>query len=241
VVKISVYARSDVMSVAIPASDGGCGGQHSRPVVQGAPAKMWKLTCGPCETAIKRDIRASTVEWTDKDHVKHEHNTSTWGDDPTRIPLTPDEERVSQSMEKEGKASMAQAFQGMAQALISEQRKASAADVDDAVLAQARGLAVDRVAALEAELQQLRDMISAKQQPGIAEPVITGTSSGKVTSVRPFISESLTDPVKVAVLPDSNLACPGCGGTLRKPGARGPAPKLCADCKPQRSKTRVSA
>jgi hypothetical protein len=235
---MSVYARSDVMSVAIPASDGGCGGQHSRPVVQGAPAKMWKLTCGPCETAIKRDIRASTVEWTDKDHVKHEHNTSTWGDDPTRVPLTPDEERVSQSMEKEGKASMAQAFQGMAQALISEQRKASAADVDDAVLAQARVQAADRVALLEAELQQLRDMISAKQAP-VAVPVFTGLSSGKTASKRPVVSESLTDPVKTA--PDGNLACPGCGGTLRKPGARGPAPKLCADCKPQRSKTRVSA
>jgi hypothetical protein len=213
---VAVYARSDVMGIAVPVSDGGCGSSHSRPVVQGAPAKVWKLTCGPCETVIKRDIRASTVEWTDKDRVKHEYNTSTWADDPTRIPLTPDEERVSRVMEREGKGAMASAFEGMAQALIKKQREEAAADTEAAVLVEERSHAQDEINELKAQIALLVAKVNG--EPGIPKPVITGEPDGIIVNV-----------------------CPDCGGPLRKPGSRGPSPKVCADCKPARRKVKASA
>lgn len=212
---MSVYARSDVCSVAIPMDQGGCGSAHYRPLVQGAPAKVWKLSCGFCEDIIKRDIRASTVEWIDKDRVKREYNTSTWGDDPTRIPLTPDEERVSHTMEREGKGAMASAFQGMAEALIKQQRTDAAADTDAAVAADERNHAEDQIEALK---QQIALLTAKVNGPDIPKPVITRKPDGSIVNM-----------------------CPQCGGPLRKPGARGPVPKLCTDCKPSRSKTKVSA
>jgi len=52
---MSRWARSDVDYIAIPATSGGCGGSHRRPVVQGARAKTWRLDCQPCCDALKGD------------------------------------------------------------------------------------------------------------------------------------------------------------------------------------------
>ena len=50
---MTLYARSDVMSVSIPVSSGGCGQSHSRPVHQGAPARDFRLDCPGCENFLK--------------------------------------------------------------------------------------------------------------------------------------------------------------------------------------------
>ena len=52
---MTVYSRSDVAAISISQAHGGCGVSHSRPVVQGAPAKLWALTCVQCEDHLRND------------------------------------------------------------------------------------------------------------------------------------------------------------------------------------------
>ena len=56
---MTVHARNDVASVSISDSHGGCGETHSRPVVDGAPAKNWSLACPKCEDFLRSDPRWS--------------------------------------------------------------------------------------------------------------------------------------------------------------------------------------
>jgi hypothetical protein len=79
---MTVYARSDVVHVALSAAHGGCGAAHSRPVTHGAPAKEWALSCGPCEA-----------------HLRHDPN---WAAFPSEVPETPDEARVREDREGKG-------------------------------------------------------------------------------------------------------------------------------------------
>ena len=78
------FARSDVMGVNIGVESGGCGtqGGHSRPVINGAPVRLWKLDCGPCSTALKDDPLWSTTE--------------------ADIPETPDETKGREDFAKRG-------------------------------------------------------------------------------------------------------------------------------------------
>lgn len=50
---MSLFARSDLMSVAVPVASGGCGTTHTRPVRNGVASKSWKLDCQPCEVFLK--------------------------------------------------------------------------------------------------------------------------------------------------------------------------------------------
>jgi|SRR5277367_705710 len=68
-----LYARADVMSVSIGQAHGGCGNSHTRPVVQGAPVKIWKLACSQCQGYLAND--------------------PLWSGNLADIPSTPDEER----------------------------------------------------------------------------------------------------------------------------------------------------
>lgn len=99
---MTVYARSDVCYVAISRDHGGCGSGHARPVVQGAPAKVWSLTChGGCEDLLRHD--------------------PLWAPTPQAIPETPDEVTIREDVEKRGEiqraASMAETNQLIALAL----------------------------------------------------------------------------------------------------------------------------
>ena len=59
---MTVYSRSDVAAISISLEHGGCGVSHARPVVQGAPAKLWALTCVQCEDFLRTDpLWSSTV------------------------------------------------------------------------------------------------------------------------------------------------------------------------------------
>lgn len=95
-----LFARSDVMAVAVPVKDGGCGETHSRPVEDGAPVKFWKLTCAPCENYLRDD--------------------PLWAPFEAKIPETPDEEAQREEWEKrtqgEREAHQADAFQKLADA-----------------------------------------------------------------------------------------------------------------------------
>jgi len=79
---MSLYARSDLMSVAVPKDRGGCGAGHSRPVTRGAPAPVWRLDCPACCAALKDD--------------------PLWSGRLSEIPETPDEEAARKDYEQRG-------------------------------------------------------------------------------------------------------------------------------------------
>ena len=80
---MTVHARSDLNAVTISPEIGGCGQLHSRPVHQGAPVKLWSLTCAPCELILKGDAH--------------------WSGTISGIPETPDEKSEREDMENRGK------------------------------------------------------------------------------------------------------------------------------------------
>ena len=105
-----LYARSDVMGVSIPVESGGCGQNHTRPVIKGAPVKTFKLTCGPCESYLRGDRKPRILKYhIDKatgQSVRQERvadSDSMWSSTPDTIPLTPDEDRTNTTRESRGK------------------------------------------------------------------------------------------------------------------------------------------
>ena len=62
-IPITVYARSDVCSIAIPKESGGCGAQHTRKVTRGVPEKIFAITCGPCESYLKGDRKQKILKY----------------------------------------------------------------------------------------------------------------------------------------------------------------------------------
>ena len=107
---MTVYARSDVMSVSIPVSSGGCGNSHSRPVTNGAPVKTWGLTCTDCEKYLRGDYKGKIIRVTpgDKDlqiPSRMEHvadGDPHWSTTPEGIPLNPDEQHINKIRAKKG-------------------------------------------------------------------------------------------------------------------------------------------
>jgi hypothetical protein len=107
---LSLYARSDVMSVSIPETSGGCGASHTRPVTRGVPAKVWKLDCSPCEGYLRGDGKPKVIKVIpgDKDlgipsrmeHVIDSHPQ--WSNTPEGIPPTPDEQHVNKIRAERG-------------------------------------------------------------------------------------------------------------------------------------------
>jgi hypothetical protein len=89
---MTVYARSDVLGVALSRSHGGCGEFHGRPVVNGAPVKEWAFSeCAQCEKALRV--------------VNDPH----WAGMPSEIPETPDEVKIREDQEKRGQRDAATA------------------------------------------------------------------------------------------------------------------------------------
>lgn len=87
---MTVHARSDVAAVTISVAHGGCGEVHSRPVIDGAPVKLWSLTCdGGCENVLRSD--------------------PVWASEIADIPETPDEENRRKQQERLGQRDQASA------------------------------------------------------------------------------------------------------------------------------------
>lgn len=80
---MAMHARSDVSAVSISPAHGGCGETHSRPVHQGAPAKLWTLECDKCETHLIKDAH--------------------WSRTLSGIPETPDEKAHREDQEQKGR------------------------------------------------------------------------------------------------------------------------------------------
>jgi hypothetical protein len=107
---VTLYARSDVMSVSIPATNGGCNSQHSRPVVKGVPAKVWGLTCPPCESYLRGDGKQKKlvyqIDKTTGQALRQERvpdSSDMWSSTPDTVPLTPDEERTNSVRTERGR------------------------------------------------------------------------------------------------------------------------------------------
>lgn len=84
---MSLFARSDLVHIAVSSDAGGCGQSHTRPVVAGAPARSWELTCPSCETVLRNDAHWATTAHT--------------------VPETPDELAIREEAEKRGAAEQA--------------------------------------------------------------------------------------------------------------------------------------
>jgi hypothetical protein len=98
---MTVYARSDVMSVALSKHHGGCGAVHARPVTHGAPATVWALDCRACEDHLRGDPR--------------------WAASPAEVPETPDEIRIREEREKKGELDRSANLETAVQSLAASQ------------------------------------------------------------------------------------------------------------------------
>ncbi len=105
-----LYARSDVMSVAVPVVSGGCGAQHTRKVTRGVPERIFKLDCPKCEGFLKGDRKPKILKY----HVDPKTGQSVrqeriadqdpmWGSTPDSVPLTPDEDRTNTTRSERGR------------------------------------------------------------------------------------------------------------------------------------------
>lgn len=107
---MTLYARSDVCSIAIPVSSGGCGAQHTRKVTRGVPDKVFSIDCPPCESYLKGDRRPKKLVYqTDPKTgqvLRQERvadGDSMWSSTIDTIPLTPDEERTNTVRSERGR------------------------------------------------------------------------------------------------------------------------------------------
>lgn len=109
-IPIVLYARSDVAGIAIPVESGGCGQSHSRPVIKGAPAKVFELDCPPCESYLRGDRRQKKLVYQTHPktgQVTHQDRVADadpmWSSTPETVPLTPDETRTNEVRSERGK------------------------------------------------------------------------------------------------------------------------------------------
>lgn len=99
---MSLFARSDMMSVSIPTTSGGCGKTHSRPVTKGVAKRVWELSCPQCEAYLRGDRKPKVIKVVGGDKNKGipsrmDHVADSdphWSSTPETVPPTPDEERV---------------------------------------------------------------------------------------------------------------------------------------------------
>lgn len=110
-ISLTLYPRSDLMSISIPVTSGGCGATHVRPVTRGAPAKKWGLDCSDCETVLRGDRKQKIINTIpgDKDRgiparlVHIPDADPHWSSTPEGIPLTPDEQHIFKLRAEQGK------------------------------------------------------------------------------------------------------------------------------------------
>lgn len=114
---MSLYARSDLMSISIPQTSGGCGATHSRPVTRGAPAKVWKLDCPlSCELYLRGHGKPKIIKVIagDKEQgipSRMEHVADSdphWSTTPEGVPATPDELHINRVRAERGSQQLQQ-------------------------------------------------------------------------------------------------------------------------------------
>lgn len=182
-----LYARRDVLHVAVPLEQGGCGNAHTRPFNGGEPAKVWPLNCPLCSRALKDD--------------------PLWAGTISEIPETPDETNEREDREK-------------------RHVQETQSDINDAIKILASAAASDT--AFKARLMDLMERMGPSQ-PNLTAEAIAAHVQQNLMSVDDARAELAKDEHRVRQADPGT--CPQCGGPLRKPGSRGPTPKLCADCR----------
>ena len=97
---MTMWGRSDISSIAIPAPDG-CGAQHTKEVTRGVPAKHIRIDCEPCEAflsgarkprILKYQIDSKTGQTTHQQRVADADPA--WSSTLATVPLTPDQEKT---------------------------------------------------------------------------------------------------------------------------------------------------
>ena len=98
----------------------GCGASHSREVTRGVPAKIFSISCPPCEAYLRGDRKPKKrVYETDKRtgqtirQARVADSDPMWSSTPDTIPQTPDEERVNAVRSERG-AQQIQMIQALA-------------------------------------------------------------------------------------------------------------------------------
>ena len=81
---MTLYATSNLVAATVPAENGGCGVEHRRPVISGAPQNPWSLSCPPCEDFLRK------------------HNSDQWSVTMSEIPETYDEKLAREDFDKRG-------------------------------------------------------------------------------------------------------------------------------------------
>ena len=105
---MTVYLRSDVTSVAVPESSGGCGAQHVRKVTRGVPDKTFPIDCPPCEGYLRGDRKPKILKHKiESGRVVAQERipdaSPMIGTTPDTVPLTPDEERTNTVRSERGR------------------------------------------------------------------------------------------------------------------------------------------
>jgi hypothetical protein len=85
---MSAFTRSDVQSITIPSTSGGCGQCHSRD-----GARIFKLDCPQCSAVVLGHNRPKVWKWSAERGYSagHTDTWSEWSATLQDIPLTPDE------------------------------------------------------------------------------------------------------------------------------------------------------
>jgi hypothetical protein len=81
---MTLYATSNVVATTVPAENGGCGTEHRRPVISGAPQHPWGLVCPPCEDFLRKN------------------NSDQWSITTSEIPETYDEKLAREDFDRRG-------------------------------------------------------------------------------------------------------------------------------------------
>jgi hypothetical protein len=242
---MSLYARSDVMSVAVPPDAGGCGVTHSRPVHQGAPVRLWELKCPACEVFLRDTDLAHDINKPDKHSPRNAnmppHVVGNWADAATKIPLTPDELEVAEQLEAQGTREMAQNAQRVASESLEAAKVKNAREQEEYAREAERQRHASEMRLLQAEMSELRAMLKAQQQVPFVSSAPNTTTTGTVVGVEwtksPLKGEKAERAETLTpVQPGKMGICIICGGPAKHPGAKGPAPKTCPACRDKKPK-----
>lgn len=208
---MTLYVRADVASVSLPATSGGCGKAHTRPVVNGAPVHVktdgsldaWPITCPVCESAdspqgLRADIKRSGMKKVRTQNMDagmklQDRYLGLFGSTPETVPESPDQEKHREHIEQKTATEHAAS-------------QVSAAS-ETAASMHSIAAAIQGNSELMTKFMEFQAALIAQNQPVI---------------------QGVVEPEPAAAL---MAACQDCGTPFVRTSNKGPAPKRCPDCK----------
>lgn len=212
---MTLYVRADVASVSVPASSGGCGFPHVRPVEAGVPVHKtvtgelapWPITCPACEANLSEDIKRSGMKKVrtvnaDAGLKLADRYLGLFGSTPETVPESPDEEKRREYIEQKTATEHAA-------------RQVDAA-TETAASMHSIASAIQGNSELMTKFMEFQAALIAQHQPP-AEMKLPGPTAAGVTAS--------TDT------PAITATCRDCGSEFPRTSNKGPAPRRCPDCK----------